>query len=182
MTGIRPAGIHKQSCEGITLSFKTKRSIWPIRLWRNRVREPVLRELKLGVSPERVALAVIVGLVSSTWPQIGTNPIMALILSWSFKCNKAITSGVSLVFTPFQYALMIPFLRLGETILGVQHFETTVPEIIKIVFTDPIGSFGILGIPLLHAILGWIVAWALVGPAIFFPTRWLMRRVSNRVS
>ena len=141
-----------------------------------------MRELKLGVSPEFVALAVIVGLVSSTWPQIGTNPIMALILSWSFKCNKAITSGVSLVFTPFQYALMIPFLRLGETILGVEHFETTVPDIIKIVFTDPIGSFSILGIPLLHAILGWISAWALVGPALFFPTRWLMRRVSNRVS
>lgn len=87
-----------------------------------------------------------------------------------------------MVFTPFQYALMIPFLRLGETILGVEHFETTVPGIIKIVFTDPIGSFAVLGIPLLHVILGWAIAWALVGPALFFPTRWFMRRVSNRVS
>jgi hypothetical protein len=71
---------------------------------------------------------------------------------------------------------------VGETILGVEHFETTVPDIIKIVFTDPIGSFAILGIPLLHAILGWICAWALIGPALFFPTRLLMRRVANRVS
>lgn len=140
-----------------------------------------MRELKLGVSPERVALAAILGLVSSTWPQIGTNPIMALILSGFFKCNKAITSGVSLVFTPFQYALMIPFLRIGETILGVEHFETTVPEIITIVFTDPIGSFAVLGLPLLHAILGWISAWALVGPALFFPTRVIMQRISNRL-
>jgi len=153
-----------------------------VRLWQKRVRGPIMSELTLGVSPERVALATILGLVSSTWPQIGTNPIMAIILSWSFRCNKAITSGVSLVFTPFQYALMIPFLRLGETILGIEHFQTSVPEIIKIVFTDPIGSFAVLGIPLLHAILGWISAWALVGPAIFFPTRWLIQRLSRKVS
>jgi len=164
------------------LSTETKRPIWPVRLWQNRVRGPIMRELTLGVSPERVALATVLGLVSSTWPQIGTNPIMAIILSWSFRCNKAVTSGVSLVFTPFQYALMIPFLRLGEIILGVDHFKTSVPEIIKIVFTDPIGSFAVLGIPLLHAILGWIATWVLIGPALFFPTRWLLQRISNQIS
>ena len=160
---------------------ETTRPIWPVRLWRRRVREPVMRELSLGISPERVALASILGLVSSTWPQIGTNPIMALVLSWGFRCNKAITSGVSLVFTPLQYALMIPFLRLGETLLGLDHFETTVAEIIYIVATDPIGSFKILGMPLVHAIVGWSSAWLVVGPAGFVPTRLVMRTLSGRI-
>ncbi|GAB7023177.1 DUF2062 domain-containing protein [Salidesulfovibrio brasiliensis] len=158
----------------------SKEAIWPVRLWRRRVRGPVLRELRRGVSAERVALAVIVGFVSATWPQIGTNPIMAILLSWLFRCNKAITSGISLVFTPFQYMLMIPFLRLGETILGVEHFETSVPEIVTIVLTDPIGSFEVLGMPLVHAIVGWISAWAVVGPLVFYPVRWAMRRIAAR--
>jgi len=159
-----------------------KRPIWPVRLWRNRVREPVMRELTRGVSPERVALASILGLVSATWPQIGTNPIMALLLSWTFRCNKAIASGISLVFTPLQYVLMIPFLRLGETLLGLEHFQTSVPEIIYIVVTDPIGSFKVLGMPLVHAILGWSSTWLLIGPAIFLPTRWLMNAISDKRS
>lgn len=157
-----------------------KRPAWPVRLWRNRVRKPIMHELTLGVSPERVALASILGLTSATWPQIGTNPIMALILSWLFRCNKAIASGISLVFTPLQYVLMIPFLRIGETILGIEHFQTSVPEIITIVVTDPIGSFEVLGMPLVHAILGWSSTWLVIGPLFFFPARWLMRRLSKK--
>lgn len=160
------------------LNSEEKRPLWPVRLWRRRVREPVMRELTRGVSPRRVALAVTLGLFSSTWPQIGTNPFMALLLSWLFRCNKAVTSGVSLVFTPLQYVLMIPFLRVGETLLGVDHFQTSVPEIIMIVATDPVGSFKVLGIPLLHAILGWLFVWLFAGPAVFLPLRWLMLRLA----
>ncbi len=137
-----------------------------------------MRELTVGVSPERVALASVLGLVSATWPQIGTNPIMALLVSWAFRCNKAVTSGISLVFTPLQYVMMIPFLRIGEAMLGLEPFKTSVPEIITIVVTDPIGSFGILGMPLLHAILGWSSTWLIVGPILFVPMKWLMRRLS----
>lgn len=158
-------------------SSHERRPSWPARLWQRRVRAPVLRELRRGISPSRVALASMLGLVSATWPQIGTNPFMALLLSWAFRCNKAITSGISLVFTPLQYMLMIPFLRVGETLLGVEHFQTSVAEIITIVATDPIGSFEVLGIPLVHAILGWISCWLVIGPVLFLPARRFMRRI-----
>ena len=170
-----------EQVEKLQNSSSKEQAYWPVRLWRNRVRTPVLRELTRGVSAERVAFATVLGLVSSTWPQIGTNPLMALLLAWLFRCNKAVTSGISLVFTPLQYLLMIPYLRLGETILQVPHFATSVPEIISIVFTDPVGSFAILGVPLLHAILGWCVSWCLFGPVLFFPLRALFRRIARTV-
>ena len=75
--------------------------------------------------------------------------------------------------------MMIPFLRFGETLLGLPHFETSVPEIITIVVTDPIGSFSILGIPLLHAILGWIVAWLIVGPACYVLIKLILKRMKQ---
>lgn len=154
----------------------SQRTSWPVRFWHRKVRKPVIQELTRGTSVPKVTLACILGLVSATWPQIGTNPIMALILSWIFRCNKAITSGISLVFTPFQYVLMIPFLRVGEALLGLPHFKTTVPEIITIVVTDPIGSFAVLGLPLLHAILGWIVTWSVAAPVFYLPIRYLLTR------
>lgn len=160
-------------------SPESSRPSWPIRFWRRKVREPVMHELTLGTSLPKVALACVLGLVSASWPQIATNPLMALLLSWLFRCNKAITSGVSFVFNPLQYLLMIPFLRFGETLLGLPHFETSVPEIITIVVTNPIGSFSILGIPLLHAILGWIVAWLIVGPACYILIKLLLKRMKR---
>lgn len=80
--------------------------------------------------------------------------------------------------SPLQYLLMIPFLRLGETLLGLPHFETSVPEIVKIVFTDPIGSFEVLGWPLVHAILGWICGSLLV----YFPLFWSVRRSVSKLA
>lgn len=160
-------------------SPEPKRPSWPVRFWRRKVREPVMRELTLGTSLPKVALACMLGLVSASWPQIATNPLMALLLSWLFRCNRAITSGISFVFNPLQYLLMIPFLRFGETLLGLPHFETSVPEIITIVVTDPIGSFSILGIPLLHAILGWIVAWLIVGPVCYVLIKHLVKRMKR---
>ena len=156
-----------------------ERPIWPVRFWRKRVRDPVLAALRYGVTPPRVALAVVLGFVSASWPQIGTNPLMGLLLAWVFRCNRAIVTGIAVVFTPLQYMFMIPFLRLGETLLGVERFETSVPEIIRIVFTDPIGSFSILGLPLVHAICGWIAAWLVAGPLLYIPALWLMRRISS---
>lgn len=156
------------------------RPSWPVRFWHRKVREPVMRELTQGTSLPKVTLACILGLVSASWPQIATNPLMALLLAWLFRCNKAITSGISIVFNLLQYLLMIPFLRLGESLLGLPHFKTSVPEIITIVVTDPIGSFAILGIPLLHAILGWIVAWIVVGPACYFLIKYLLKRMMQK--
>jgi uncharacterized protein (DUF2062 family) len=161
-------------------SPKTNRSSWPVRFWHRKVREPVMRELTHGTSLPKVTLACILGLVSASWPQIATNPLMALLLAWIFRCNKAITSGISIVFNLLQYILMIPFLRFGETLLGLPHFKTSVPEIITIVITDPIGSFAILGMPLLHAILGWIVAWLIVGPACYFLTKHILKRMMQK--
>lgn len=161
-------------------SFHSTKPSWPVRFWRRRVRDPILRELSIGTTMPKVTMACILGLISASWPQIGTNPIMAILLSWITRCNKAIVSGVSIVFSPLQYLLMIPFLRLGETLLGVPHFETSVPEILTIVFTDPIGSFAILGIPLLHAILGWMFAWLFVAPACYYPVTVLLQKMRQK--
>jgi uncharacterized protein (DUF2062 family) len=155
-----------------------QRPVWAVRFWRKKVRGPVLQELQRGISPAFVAFAVVLGLASATWPQIGTNPFMALLLAWATGANRLIVSGVSLVFTPLQYMFMIPFLRFGESLLGLPHFQTTVPEIVTIVVTDPIGSFSILGLPLLHAILGWVVAWVVIGPMLFVPCRRLMHTLA----
>lgn len=141
------------------------RSSWPSRFVERHVLTPVREEFASGASDHRVALAASLGLIGAVWPQIGTNWLMAMLLAWICGMNRGLSLGVSYVLEPLQFVFMLPNLRLGETLLGVEHFQTSVPEIIRIVYTDPIGSFEVLGIPLLHAILGWLLIGPVVGAA-----------------
>jgi uncharacterized protein (DUF2062 family) len=130
--------------------------------WTRRVAGPIRTQLAAGIPVRRVAWSATLGLIAAAWPQIGTNVVMAWILARLFRCSTVLAGGVSFLASPLQYLLMIPHLRLGEKMLGVEPFQTTVPDILRIVLTDPVGSFRILGVPLVHAIVGWITVSALL--------------------
>lgn len=156
-------------------SFFRKRAL---AIWDVKVAHPVRQQLQEGIPVSRVSRALSLGIIAAAWPQIATNVFMAWFLAKLFRCSSIVAGGISFVASPLQYLLMIPFLRLGETLLGLPHFETSVPEIVKIVFTDPIGSFEVLGWPLVHAILGWICGSLLV----YFPLFWSVRRSVSKLA
>ena len=149
--------------------------------WNDRVRDPVVEQIQRGVPTKRVARAATLGIVSAAWPQIGTNPIMAWILARVFRCGSVVAMGVSLIGSPLQYVFMIPLLRLGEWLLGVEPFRITLAEILVIVFTDPIGSFKVLGLPLLHAVVGWSVLGLLSYYPLFCLVHHLVRITAERL-
>ena len=143
-----------------------------------RIRDPILTQLRGGIPVATVSRAVVLGIISAGWPQIGTNTIMAWILARIFGCSRVVAGGVSLVASPLQYMLMIPLLRLGEWLLGLPHFRITLGEILTIVVTDPLGSFKVLGLPLLYAIVGWVV----VSICVYVPLYWMIRGVVRRMA
>lgn len=155
---------------------------WLLGLWRHRVTRP-LREAATR-SPRRAALALTLGTFAAVWPQIGTPPLVGWLLAWLLgrfgvlrQQERALVCGVSLVFAPLQYLFMLPFLRVGEWLAGAEPFQTSVPDIIAVVAADPVGSFAVLGAPLLHAILGWLTAGGL-GAAGLYP---LFLRLSGKM-
>ncbi len=151
------------------------------RLYRQRVAEPFKEQIRRGVSRRCMAHSMSMGVVAAVYPQLGFTTIMALFLSFVFRLNYAATVAVKWLLAPLQFVFMIPFLRLGETILGLEHFHTSVKEILRIVTTDPIGSFVVLGMPLLHAILGWIVTCILLYPVVYIVNGYIYDRVALTV-
>ncbi len=143
-----------------------------------RIRDPILTQLHGGIPVTTVSRAVVLGIISAGWPQIGTNTIMAWILARIFGCSRVVAGGVSLVASPLQYMLMIPLLRLGEWLLRLPPFKITLGEILSIVVTDPLGSFKILGLPLLHAVVGWVA----VSICVYGPLYWMVRGMVRRMA
>ncbi len=81
---------------------------------RRRIREPLLALLKQGVTPNRLALCVAIGVVVGNSPFFGTSTILCAIIALVFRLNLPAMQLVQAAMAPTQLLLIVPFVRLGE--------------------------------------------------------------------
>ncbi len=80
---------------------------------RCRVLYPLLRLLRGGVTPRRLAWSLALGVVVGINPSVGLTTIVVIGLAWCFGLNQVATQiGVHAV-APFHLLLILPFIQLG---------------------------------------------------------------------
>jgi len=87
---------------------------------RRKVRDPLLAELRQGATPEAVSAAVTVSLAIAINPFIGTTTLGCLIAGRVFRLNHVVMQVVNHAAFPLQLLLIVPYVRIGETILGAR--------------------------------------------------------------
>jgi uncharacterized protein (DUF2062 family) len=73
-----------------------------------------------GLSGDSIAIILAVGLVLGTFPVYGCPTVLCLLAALTFRLNVPALQVVNQLSSPLQLALVIPFARLGERILGDQ--------------------------------------------------------------
>jgi uncharacterized protein (DUF2062 family) len=86
---------------------------------RRRLLEPLLALLKQGISPERLALCVAIGIVIGNIPILGVSTVLCALLALVFRLNLPAIQIAQALMAPTQILLIIPFVRLGEWLLQV---------------------------------------------------------------
>lgn len=71
-----------------------------------------------GLSGDSIAIILAVGLVLGTFPVYGCPTVFCLLAALALRLNAPALQLVNQLFSPLQLALLIPFARLGERILG----------------------------------------------------------------
>ena len=71
-----------------------------------------------GLSGDSIAILLAVGLVLGTFPVYGCPTVLCLLAALVFRLNVPALQVVNQLSTPAQLALVVPFARLGERILG----------------------------------------------------------------
>ncbi len=80
---------------------------------RCRIPTPLLRLLKRGVSPRRLAWSLAVALMVGINPCLGLTTVSMLLIAWLFKLNHVATQiGIHIV-APLQWVLFLPFIHAG---------------------------------------------------------------------
>src|ERR1700733_14909267 len=101
----------------------------PVNNWLyRRILEPLLALLGQGLSPDRLALCVAIGVVVGNIPILGVSTILCGVIALTFRLNLAAIQIVQAAMAPTQVLLIIPFVRLGEWILRIPPQPLSIKE------------------------------------------------------
>jgi uncharacterized protein (DUF2062 family) len=134
------------------------------RFLRRRLVEPVLDLLRQGVTPEKLALSLAFGLIVGIFPVLGVSTVLCTVLAIVLRLNLPAIQLVNYLASPLQLALIIPFVRVGEHLLGLPPQPLSISEGLRIMATGVLHAIVVLWDAIVHAALGWIV----IGPALIF--------------
>lgn len=129
--------------------------------WRSafsRVRASCVALLRAGMTPRRLALCLALGAGISVFPILGVATPLLAMLALALRLNLPLIQLVNYAGTPFQWLLIVPFLRLGEWVCGAEPLPLSPPEIVALLRTDAAGFFREFTMAAVYAVVGWAVS------------------------
>jgi uncharacterized protein (DUF2062 family) len=130
----------------------------PLKTWlRRRFLEPLLALLRAGLSPQRLALCVSIGVVVGNIPILGVSTLLCAVIAVAFRLNLPAIQIVQAAMAPTQILLIIPFVRLGEWILRVPPQPLSIREGLALIAQGAGRAIIALWDAILHAGLAWIL-------------------------
>ena len=147
-----------------------------------RLVRPILDLLRQGVTPEKIALSIALGIALGVFPLIGATTILCALAALFLRVNLPAIQVVNYFVYPLQIALLLPFYRAGEWLFRAPRLTLSLPQI-RALFQTGLGStMATLWATILHGAVVWcVLAPAFVGlayPLLASTLRWALRRQS----
>jgi uncharacterized protein (DUF2062 family) len=130
-----------------------------------RVRRNLLRWLRQGISPRRLAITLALGFAVGCIPVLGLPTVLCAALAFGLRLNLPAIQAANYAAMPFQLALILPFVRLGERI-----FRATAQPVLSTRALAHLSASGValrVGALTGHALVAWLL---LAAPAVLLMT------------
>ncbi len=145
--------------------------------WRRRIRDPLVSLLAQGLTPERLALSLALGLALGLFPIIGATTLLCVAAGFAFRLNHVALQLANHLAYPLQLLLIPAFVRLGERVVGARPVPFDPHALVRHFERDAAGFLREFGLTGLHGILGWSVVAPLLLLASFLALRPLLGRL-----
>jgi uncharacterized protein (DUF2062 family) len=150
--------------------------------WQRRVVAPIVAQLRRGITPEKIALTIALGLVLGVFPILGSTTLLCGLAAVVLRLNQPIIQLVNYFAYPLQLALIIPIYRAGEILFHQAPVPLSIPLIFarfRADFWQFLRDFGMI------AVQG-IVVWCLLAPVVvavlYFSLRPALRVLARKVN
>ena len=128
--------------------------------FRRRIARPILELLRQGVTPEKMALSIALGVALGVFPVLGTTTALCALAALMLRLNLPAIQIVNYFVYPLQIALLIPFFRMGEKLFSAPHLPLSIAQILAMAQASFWGATRFLWTTIWHS----IVAWSLIAP------------------
>jgi uncharacterized protein (DUF2062 family) len=122
-----------------------------------RVVAPILALLTQGVTPEKIALSLALGIVLGVFPVLGSTTVLCAVAALVFGLNLPAIQLVNYLIYPLQLILLIPFVRMGEKLFRAAPLPLSLTQIIRMIRADAWHAVSTLWLAEVHAISAWLL-------------------------
>jgi hypothetical protein len=128
-----------------------------ISLIKNKTLHPVMDLLKQGITPEMLALSIVLGFVIGIIPFMGISTGICAFLALIFRLNIVAIQIANYIAYPLQLILFIPFIKAGESVFGYTSTSLSINEIVQLFQESFIEAAKILWLANLQGLLIWLI-------------------------
>lgn len=125
--------------------------------WRRWLVAPVVAQLKVGISPERIAWAISLGVVLGVFPIMGTTTLVCLVAGWLLRLNQPVLHVFSNLVYPLHLVLILVFIRLGEHLYGAPRMSFSLPQLLGRFQDDPLQFARDFGMSAWYGVSAWLL-------------------------
>ena len=139
---------------------------------------PLLGLLRAGLAPRQLALCIAIAIVIGNIPILGVSTILCACIALICRLNMPAIQLVQAAMAPTQLLLLIPFVRLGEWILGAPRQAVSLEAGLALLSRGVWQTIVALRDAIFHAALAWI----LIAPLCIYLLQRLFTPVFERMA
>ena len=133
--------------------------------------------MKMGIAPERLALCIGLGIALGLVPALGTTTLLCTLAAFLFRLNLPAIQLVNYFVYPLQLALLIPFIRAGEWLFGVESLDLSLEIIQRMMKTDLWETVIRLWSATMRAVMVWLLTAPVVVALVYLFMTPLLRKL-----
>jgi len=138
---------------------------------------PFVDLLKQGISPEKLALSVSLGVVLGVTPVLGSTTMLCTTAAAILRLNLPAILLVNGLVYPLQLAMLIPFYRLGAFAFREDASAISLGNVIAMIRADAGSALLTLWVVTMHALVAWLVVGAVCATIVYIAVLPLVRRL-----
>ena len=148
--------------------------------------KPFIQLLRQGVTPEKIALTIALGIILGVTPVLGSTMLLCTLAAVVLRLNLPAIQLVNGVVYPLQFLLLIPFYRLGAWMFRADASTISLAGVTALIREGVGHAIRTLWVVTMHALVAWlalgIAALAILYAVLVLLVRRLWRRTQPNVS
>lgn len=148
----------------------------------HKLKQTILAVLRQGVTPDKLALTLVLGMALGTFPVLGSTTALCFGVALALRLNQPLIQLVNYFIYPVQLILYVPLLIAGGRWLDPNLPTLSLERIFEMFRADLLAAIRLLFWANLGAVGLWAIAALPLGLTAYFILRAVMRNFHSRLS